>query len=131
MHSIQSTTHDPKVSMLFDGGCPLCSKEVAHYRRMDKAGKVDWADIHAEPETLVQYGIGYESAMKYLHVIDNGRIVVGVPAFAVVWAQLPYYRHLARITSLPGVMSVLDRIYRMFAKKRFARRMACAGTDKD
>lgn len=125
---IQITTKEPKVSMLFDGGCPLCSKEVAHYRRMDKTGEVKWADINANPEILAQYGIGYEAAMRYLHVIDNGKIVVGVPAFAVIWEQLPYYRQLVRIISLPGVMAILDRLYRIFAKKRFARRMACANT---
>lgn len=116
-----------KVAMLFDGGCPLCSKEVAHYRRVDKAGSVNWADIHADPSLLKQYGIEYEAAMKHLHVVDtDGSIVTGAPAFAVVWAQLPYYRHLARVVSLPGVIIVLDKLYHWFAEKRFAKRMSCA-----
>ncbi|CRI64811.1 hypothetical protein THIOKS12130002 [Thiocapsa sp. KS1] len=29
----------------FDGGCPLCSKEIAHYRRIDKAGAIHWVDL--------------------------------------------------------------------------------------
>lgn len=121
----------PKVAMLFDGGCPLCSKEVAHYRRLDKQDKVEWADIHADPTILEQYDIAYLAAMKHLHVIDlNGSVVIGAPAFAVVWAQLPGYRFLAHVTALPGVLPVLDRLYRWFADKRFAKRMSCAGPEK-
>lgn len=116
--------------MFYDGGCPLCSKEVNHYRRLDQSRKVYWADIHADPGLLSRYGIGYEAAMKHLHVIDNGTIVIGAPAFAVVWAQLPYYRQLARAVSLPGVMPVLDKLYRLFARRRFTKRMACASLHK-
>lgn len=118
----------PSVSMLYDGGCPLCSREVAHYRRLDKAGNVRWADISANQDILSKYGISYPAAMKHLHVIENDKIVVGAPAFAIVWTQLPYYRHLARIARLPGVMRILDAGYRIFAKRRFARRMACTIT---
>mgnify|MGYP005991360417 FL=1 len=25
----------PKVTMYFDGGCPLCTKEVSHYQKLD------------------------------------------------------------------------------------------------
>ena len=37
-------------TMFFDGGCPLCSKEVGHYMRVDKNRNINWVDIHANPE---------------------------------------------------------------------------------
>lgn len=118
--------------MLYDGGCPLCSKEVAHYRRADKAQKIRWSDINADPTLLEEHRIPYEAAMKHLHVVDtDGSIVTGAPAFAIVWAELPYYRHLARVVSLPGVLALLDKLYNCFAEKRFARRMACASSQDD
>ncbi|MFT6308343.1 MAG: putative DCC family thiol-disulfide oxidoreductase YuxK, partial [Halioglobus sp.] len=31
--------------MFYDGACPLCSREVAHYRRIDTNNNVSWLDI--------------------------------------------------------------------------------------
>lgn len=122
-----TNTATVKFLMLYDGGCPLCSREVAHYRRVDKARQVVWADIHSDPGILLQYDICYEDAMKRLHVIDaNGSIVTGARAFAIVWAQLPYYRVLAYFTRLPGAITILDKLYNWFAERRFASRMRCA-----
>ena len=33
--------------VLFDGGCPMCSREIAHYRRLGGAEAIDWIDIAA------------------------------------------------------------------------------------
>ena len=116
-----------KVAMLYDGGCPLCSREVAHYRRVDKHKKVHWADIQFDPEILHKHGISRQEAMKFLHAVDaNGKIIRGVPAFRVIWAELPYYRILAKVSALPGVSFILDRLYTAFARKRYIKRMDCA-----
>ena len=115
-----------RVSMLYDGGCPLCSKEVAHYQRIDRDRKVNWIDIDDDTTMLDILGVDKTTAMKHLHVIDtNGAVVRGAFAFAVVWAQLPRYRHLARLVALPGVLPTLNRLYNLFAERRFKSRMRC------
>ena len=115
-----------KVAMLYDGGCPLCSREVAHYRRVDRAERVNWVDIYLDASVLVSLGIDKTAAMKRLHVLDqHGGIVTGASAFAVVWAELPRYRVLAKLVQLPGVMPLLNRAYDWFAEKRFAKRSRC------
>ena len=43
--------------MFYDGECPLCRREVAHYRRLDRERRIDWSDITREPERLEKYGI--------------------------------------------------------------------------
>jgi predicted DCC family thiol-disulfide oxidoreductase YuxK len=119
--------------MFFDGGCPLCRREVAHYRRLDRSGRIDWVDISREPDALAPLGVTLPEAMARLHVQDrHGALLTGVPAFAAVWAELPGYRHLARVVRSLGLVSLLDRAYTGFARRRYARRCAegfCAARD--
>ncbi len=122
----KTTTDRPRrTRMFYDGGCPLCRREVAHYRRLDRAGRVDWVDISRDPETLATLGVTLEQAMARLHVQDRqGRLLTGVPAFAAVWDALPGYRHLARLVRALGLVPALDWGYARFARRRYARRCA-------
>jgi predicted DCC family thiol-disulfide oxidoreductase YuxK len=119
--------------LFYDGGCPLCRKEIAHYRRLDRAGRVDWVDLYAEPHQAQRYGVSWRSAMQRIHLLEtDGRVVTGAPAFAALWRRLPGYRWLARLVSLSGALPVLDRCYGIFARWRWRRRKACdASCDSD
>jgi predicted DCC family thiol-disulfide oxidoreductase YuxK len=122
----QPDQSDRRVTMLFDGGCPLCAKEVAHYRRVDRENHVRWVDIDQDTRVLQSIGVSKEAAMKHLHVIDKaGKIVTGSYAFAAIWAELPRYRHLAKLVRLPGILPILDKAYNIFAEKRYNRRTRC------
>ena len=51
--------------VFYDGDCPLCRREIAHYRRMDSANKLHWVDAVNEPEILAEMTkpmIGHRSA---------------------------------------------------------------------
>jgi len=122
LHSSQSSE---TVTMLYDGGCPLCSKEVAHYKRRDKQNKVNWVDINVDSLPLVEYNIEHEAAMKRLHVIHDGKIVIGARAFAAVWTQLPGYRLIVPVVNLRPIMWLADKLYNWFAEKRYASRISC------
>jgi predicted DCC family thiol-disulfide oxidoreductase YuxK len=110
-------------TMFYDGGCPLCRREVAHYRRLDKSGRVRWVDIDRDPAAMTAYGVAPESAMRRLHALDErGRLVSGVRAFLAVWRQLPFYRSLAWVVERLRLISPLDWAYARFADWRFRRR---------
>lgn len=112
--------------VFYDGGCPLCRREIAHYRRLDRQGCVEWVDITQQPERLAAHGIVFADAMRRLHLRKgDGRIVTGASAFAALWGYLPYYRLLAVLVSLPGIVRLLDWGYVRFADWRWERR--CAG----
>ena len=122
-----SLTHavPQRTRMFYDGGCPLCRREVAHYRRLDRRDRIDWVDISRDPETLAVLGVTLEQAMARLHVQDpQGRLLTGVPAFAAVWDALPGYRHLARLVRALRLVPALDWGYARFARRRYARRCA-------
>ena len=112
-----------KPIMFYDGGCPLCRREVAHYRALDRGGRVDWIDIDACPQEPTRWGISKADAMAELHAIDSaGRVHRGVSAFVVIWRELPGYRHLGTLVDRLGLTPLLDRVYRRFARWRLDRR---------
>lgn len=116
-------SRNTKTIMFFDGGCPMCKREVAHYRSLDRQNRVSWVDISRDADALAAYDVGLDAAMKRLHAVDDqGRVVSGVPAFVTVWRQLPIYRHLAWIVESTRTVPFLDRVYARFAAWRFRRR---------
>ncbi len=123
-------THRTAFTTFYDGGCPLCSKEIAHYRRIDRAGLIRWVDITQDAEALADVGLDKSTAMRRLHVQEtDGQLLQGVPAFVAIWRRLPGYRLLARVVSALRLTAPLDAAYRRFADWRFERRCrdgACA-----
>lgn len=118
--------------MFYDGSCPLCRREVAHYRRLDRDGRVRWLDIAADPEPLVEHSLTRREAMQRLHALDPaGRLVSGAWAFATIWAELPGYRWLARLVRALHLLPAIDWGYRHFARWRFRRRCEDGQCDLD
>lgn len=114
---------DTRTTMFYDGSCPLCRREVAHYRRLDRDGRVHWQDIAADPTPLKPHGVSAEQAMRRLHALDaDGRLVSGAWAFAAIWRELPGYRWLARLVSTLHLLPLIDALYRRFARWRYTRR---------
>ena len=112
----------PCTVMFYDGACPICSREVAHYQRVDRAKRVDWVDISQDRRLLHELAIPYPVAMERLHVLyRDGRILQGAYAFAAVWSELPGYQHLARLLRFPGMLAGLDVAYGWFARWRSQR----------
>ena len=114
--------------VFFDGGCPLCRREIAHYRRIDTAPRLCWVDAASKPDALNRYGVSLEAAMAELHVLDGtGRWQRGIDAFLVIWQQLPAYRWLAKIITTLGLRRPLAFAYRHFAAWRNRRRCSDHG----
>jgi predicted DCC family thiol-disulfide oxidoreductase YuxK len=114
-----------RLKTFYDGGCPLCSKEIAHYRRIDSAGRIDWIDITAADAELAAAGLDLPTAMRRLHVREpNGEVVSGVPAFLAIWRRLPRWHLLAAAVTALRLTGPLEWAYVRFADRRFRRRCA-------
>jgi predicted DCC family thiol-disulfide oxidoreductase YuxK len=107
-------TETPKSAVYFDGSCPLCRAEIAHYRGTDRAGALCFVDVSAT-DTFLPVGLTRRQAMERFHVRDrNGQLLSGAAAFVEVWSRLPRWRWAARATALPGAMTALEGGYRLF-----------------
>ena len=114
---------DRAATIFFDGGCPLCLREIRHYRRRPGASNMLWIDISQDTDALAAHGLTRDQAMARFHVRDAvGRWHTGAWAFAELWSHLPAYRWLAGLLRGLNLLPALDRAYTGFARWRLRRR---------
>lgn len=112
----------PKATIFFDGSCPMCSREIAHYRRLRTADQLYWIDIASDVEKLADYGLDSDIVMSRFHVLDaSGNWQTGAWGFAEMWSHLPYYRWLSSFLNAFHLLPSVDRGYRHFARWRLKR----------
>jgi 3-demethoxyubiquinol 3-hydroxylase len=109
------------LTVLYDGACPLCRREIAHMQGLAKRGgdsRLCFADISGTGG-----GIGSEAERAMLlarfHVQRaDGTRLDGAAAFVEMWRRLPGWRLLARVARLPGMLPLLELAYRAFLRVR-------------
>ncbi len=112
-----------KPIVFYDGGCPLCRKEIAHYMRLDRSQRIHWADITMEQALLSEHGVSYQQAMARIHGVDErGVLIDGVEVFLTIWRNISAYRLLARVIGFLRLKSALDFVYGYFARWRIRKR---------
>ncbi|WP_415896755.1 thiol-disulfide oxidoreductase DCC family protein [Neptuniibacter sp. QD57_21] len=112
-----------KPIVFFDGGCPLCKKEIRHYQRVDTDNSIEWVDIHLNPELLSDHNIELNAAMERLHSISSdGKTITGVASFLLIWENLPRYKRIAGLLRALKLEPLLEFFYSRFAVWRFKNR---------
>jgi len=115
---IHMSSDPSKLTLYFDGSCPLCRAEIGLYRRQDQADALCFVDVSA-PDAATPQGLTQQQAMQRFHVrAGEGRLLSGATAFVEVWGRLPRWRWAARAAALPGALAVLEWGYRMFLPVR-------------
>jgi predicted DCC family thiol-disulfide oxidoreductase YuxK len=102
---------DPVTSVLFNANCPVCNFEIGHYARYcrDSGLPIRFDDLNSDARG--RWGIDADTAARRLYVLHDGQLTSGIPAFLVLWAQMPRYQWLARVVSLPGVRQIASALY--------------------
>ena len=108
------------LTLLYDGGCPLCLREVRFLRRRD-AGRhrlafvdIDAADYRPEHHG----GIEYRQAMGRIHAIDGeGEILRDVDVFRRAY-DLIGLGWLYAPTRWPLLRPIADAVYGLWAASR-------------
>lgn len=109
------------LTVYYDGDCPICSREVAHYRGLDAAGRIAWRDIAAEPSASDEAGVSCEAAMARMHAMTaEGDVVSGARAFIEIWRRTPGWGWAARLLSVPPILWIAEQGYSVFAPRRQA-----------
>ena len=116
--SVPLASSVPAVEVFFDGACPLCAREVALVRRLDRHARVRFTDI-ADP-SFDAHAIGRTQADLMARIqgrLPDGTFVEGVEVFRRMYAATGL-APLVALTRIPGVSHGLDAAYRWFAKNR-------------
>ena len=103
------------VTVYFDGSCPVCSREIAYYRRQVGADACVWVDASCCPESALGSGLSRGSALGKFHVRDaQGELVQGTRGFAALWRALPRTAWLGRVASFGPIPALLEMAYGAF-----------------
>lgn len=109
----------PRLTVYYDGACPLCSLEIATYRGLHGADSVCWVDVSDTRSPGPGPDLTREAALQRFHVrTADGTLVSGGAAFLRVWAALPGLRWLAALAGHPPVSWLLEPAYRLFLRLR-------------
>lgn len=107
--------HSAGPTIYYDGGCPVCSREIAVYQRQAGAETCTWVDASRCDESELGVDLTRAAAMQRLHVRQaDGRLVNGARGFAAIWSALPRTAWLGRLATLPPVNVLLEAGYRGF-----------------
>jgi len=98
-------------TVIYNADCPICSREIDSYRRYCAAHGVDIAFQDLQRADLATLGLSPEDAARRLHVIENGTLLSGTPAFLALWEMMPRFRPLARVIGLPGLRHIAAAVY--------------------
>ena len=105
------------LTVMFDGACPLCRREVGLYQSLTPLETVAWLDV-----SEVSAGLAPQDRARFMarfHVRQkDGRLLSGAAAFVALWLVMPGWRWLGKVASLPGVTPVLELMYRGFLHLR-------------
>ena len=109
-----------KLTLFYDGTCPLCQAEILFLSRRNQAGLLDFVDINSERFDPAKIGISCDQALAAMYgQYDNGVLIQGVTVFSEAYrrANLPF---LAWVFSRKSLQAILQAAYRFFAKNRHA-----------
>jgi predicted DCC family thiol-disulfide oxidoreductase YuxK len=114
------------ITVFYDGKCGLCRREIEHYKHVAPQGVFIWQDITIDAFALENLSITYADGLRLLHAQDaQGKMHVGVDAFLLIWRQIPRWRMLGALVSLPVVRRAANTAYHAFATWRFKRLSHC------
>ncbi|WP_212743415.1 thiol-disulfide oxidoreductase DCC family protein [Shimia litoralis] len=107
-----------KLTIFYDGSCPLCTSELGVYERADTDNALVLVDVSSASFSGDEF-INRSDAMARLHVrFDDGRQVSGAQSFVEIWRVLPSWRWMAKVESIPGAVPMLEMLYRLFLRAR-------------
>ena len=107
-----------KLTLFYDGACPLCQAEILILSGRNEAGHLDFVDIHSERYGLQAIGVSCEMALATMYgQFEDGKTIHGVSVFSEAYkrARLTI---LAWIFSRKALLPALQFGYAFFAKYR-------------
>lgn len=114
----KEATQSWEIEVFFDGGCPLCLREINFLKHRDRHGKIRFTDIDAaefHPEVL---GKTYDELMAKIYGrLPEGKWITGVEVFRRLYSAIGF-GPLVMLTRLPVLSQMLDLGYHVFARNR-------------
>jgi predicted DCC family thiol-disulfide oxidoreductase YuxK len=112
--------HRRVATVLYDGRCKFCIGQIAHLRRLDRRGFLEFVSLHS-PEVSVRYpDLTYEQLMEQMWVVaPEGTQFGGADALRYLSLHLPLLWPLVPFLYFPFSRPVWAWLYRLVAARRY------------
>jgi predicted DCC family thiol-disulfide oxidoreductase YuxK len=104
-----------RLTVWYDGDCPLCRREIALMRRLDRRGAIEFIDA---TDGDASCPIDRRDLLARFHAREDGHLLSGAAAFAAMWRAIPILRPLGLAARQPIVLGLLERVYIGFLRVR-------------
>ena len=105
--------------VFYDDACPLCTKEIDHYRKLETRHPIEWVPLHKDERTVKSFGFSKNSLLERLHVVrGDGVVVTGASAFVTIWYSIKRYHWIGKLVYKLNLIPFLEYFYKFFAKWR-------------
>lgn len=116
------TEKTAQCTTFYNGACPVCSMEISRYQVDANAANapLGWVDVSEDgnADALSDHGITQDMAYRRLYALDaDGKLLVGVDAFILIWQALPRWRWLSRVFTLPVIHPIACWLYEHVAAR--------------
>lgn len=99
-----------------DGACPLCRREIAMMRRLDRSEAIEFIDVANASELACP--VERSTLLARFHAQEEGRLLSGAAAFAAMWRAIPVLRPLGLAARNAVLLGLLERLYGAFLNAR-------------
>jgi predicted DCC family thiol-disulfide oxidoreductase YuxK len=117
MPPVSMDTPDPRRGTVwFDGGCPLCRREIAWMQRLNWRRRIHFVDLISAEDASCPLDRG--ELLARFHAREGGRLLDGAAAFAAMWRAIPLFWPLGQLARLPPALTLLEAAYVRFLRWR-------------
>jgi predicted DCC family thiol-disulfide oxidoreductase YuxK len=118
------------LTVFFDGACPICDREIALMKRLDRRRQLEFCDFSAQEYDAASSGFAAADLATVIHARwADGRVITGVEVFRAMWEAVGLGL-LAKLSRLSLVEPLVLKAYAWFARNRLrltGRSHACTG----
>ena len=102
------------IKVYFNDSCNICRMEINHYKKIANSD-LEWIDITNNDEAIKITSKSQKELLRRLHVINDGEVIGGAKAFAIIWSKIPKYKILSKIFSIKPLFIIFHYIYEIAA----------------
>jgi predicted DCC family thiol-disulfide oxidoreductase YuxK len=118
------------LTVFYDGACPICAREIALMRRLDRQRRLLLCDFSSAEYDATSTGLAVADLSAVIHARwSDGTVITGVDVFRAMWEAVGL-RFLAKLSRLSFLDPLAVKVYAWFARNRLwltGRENACSG----
>ena len=106
------------LTVFFDGACPICAREIALMKRLDRRQRLAYCDFSRLDYDTASKGFAPSELGTVIHARwADGSVITGVDVFRAMWEAVGLGL-LAKLSHLSLVEPLVLRAYEWFARNR-------------